>query len=173
MAKVLLHVCCAPCATHAIELLKKEHDVSMFFSGSNIYPEDEYRKRLENASRLAKAHGLELIEDSYEHGAWKAFIRGLENEPEKGKRCEKCFEFSLLRTSAYAKENGFDLFSTTLTTSPHKDSGKIFSIGKKLGNFLDIDFKKKEGFLHSIRLSKKLGLYRQEYCGCEFSMKSK
>ena len=171
MKKLLLHVCCAPCSTHAIELLKKDYDITLFFSNSNIYPKEEYEKRLDNALKIAKAYGLDLIDDRYDHEAWLKFIMGLEDEPEKGKRCEKCFEFNLTRAEECAHLYDFDFFTTTLTISPHKDSKKIFEIGKRLGNFLEIDFKKQDGFKHSIELSKKLDLYRQDYCGCEFSLR--
>ena len=168
-SKLLLHVCCAPCSTYAVEIMKEQYDVVLFFSNSNIYPKEEYEKRLSNAKKTAGIYGLQLVEDSYDHDAWLEFIKGLENEPEKGKRCEKCFEFNLSRAAEYVKKNGFSCFTTTLTISPHKDSKVIFEIGRKLGNFLEMDFKKKDGFKHSIELSKKYELYRQDYCGCEFS----
>ena len=161
--KVLLHVCCAPCSTHSIEALKKDYEVSLFFSNSNIYPVEEYEKRLENARKAARAYGLELIEDKYDNEEWMNHVKGLENEPEKGKRCAKCFEYNLKRAADYALSNNFELFTTTLTISPHKDSKVIFSIGKMLGNFLDADFKKNDGFKDSIELSRKHGLYRQNY----------
>jgi len=170
MKKLLLHVCCAPCSTHAIEVLKKDYSVTLFFSNSNIFPKGEYEKRLDNAMKIAKAYGVELLDDDYNHEAWLKFISGLENEPEKGKRCLKCFEFNLKRTEEAANLYGFDLFTTTLTISPHKDSKKIFEVGKKISDkFLEIDFN--DGFNHSIELSKKLDLYRQNYCGCEFSIR--
>ncbi|MBU0615664.1 MAG: epoxyqueuosine reductase QueH [Nanoarchaeota archaeon] len=170
MIKILLHVCCAPCSTHSIEALMKEYSVVLFFSNSNIFPQEEYEKRLENARKIASVYGLELIEDIYDHTAWLSFIKGLEDEPEKGKRCEKCFEFNLARAAQKADELGIDHFTTTLTISPHKDSIKIFEIGRRLSDkFLEINFKKKDGFKHSLELSDKHELYRQEFCGCEFS----
>lgn len=173
MKKLLLHVCCAPCSTHAIDLMKKDYEVALFFSNSNIFPKEEYERRLENARKIAEIHALELIEDNYDHNAWLNHIKGLEPEPEGGKRCLKCWEFNLGRTADYAARRGFELFTTTLTISPHKNSRAIFEIGKRLDNarFLEIDFKKNDGFKHSTELSKKLNLYRQNYCGCEFSMR--
>jgi len=171
MKKVLLHVCCAPCSTHVVETLKKRFSVTMFFSNSNIFPKEEYELRLENVKRIAALYDLLLVEDSYDHNAWLQYVRGLESEPEGGSRCTKCFEFNLARTAQYAKINNFDCFTTTLTVSPHKNSRIIFAIGRSLGNFLEIDFKKRDGFKHSVELSKKYGLYRQNYCGCEFSLK--
>ena len=166
--KLLLHTCCAPCSTHVIESLKKEHKITLFFSNSNIFPKEEYDKRLENAKKIAKIFDIELIEDEYDHKAWLELVKGLEKEPEGGKRCEKCFEFNLARAARYVENGDFDMFTTTLTISPHKDSDIILNIGKKFKNFLDLDFN--DGFDHSIELSKKYELYRQNYCGCEFSI---
>jgi predicted adenine nucleotide alpha hydrolase (AANH) superfamily ATPase len=169
MKTLLLHVCCAPCSTAAIERLAGTWDVTLFFSNSNISPESEYEKRLSEARKVSRAMGLPLVEDKYDHHSWLESIKGLESEPEKGKRCEKCFEYNLSRASTYAIENEFEAFTTTLTISPHKDSAVIFKIGKNLGHFLDENFKKKDGFRRSLELSDKQGLYRQDYCGCEFS----
>lgn len=170
MPRILLHVCCAPCSTHSIEVIQQEYDVSLFFANSNIYPEEEFQKRLNELQRFAAACAVPLIVDPYDHNAWLEHIAGLEDEPEKGARCTKCFEFNLGRTADYAREQGFDYFTTTLTISPHKHSQTIFSIGERLGNFLCIDFKKKNGFQRSLSLSKEYNLYRQNYCGCEFSV---
>ena len=168
--KILLHVCCAPCAVHPIEDLIKEYEVTLFYSNSNIYPKEEYNKRLDYAKIIAEEYKVDLIIDSYNHQEWRDFIKGFENEPEKGKRCAKCFEFNLGKTAAFAKENRFDLFTTTLTVSPHKSSKIIFEIGEVTNLFLKKDFKKKNGFKRSIELSKKFNLYRQNFCGCEFSI---
>jgi len=157
---------------HPIENLSNEYDVSLFFANSNIFPKEEFDKRLIFAKKIAKVFKLNLFIDSYDHQQWLDFIKGLENEPEKGERCEKCFEFNLIRTATFARENNFDCFSTTLTVSPHKPAEKIFKIGCSLGNFLEKDFKKKNGFVRSVELSKKFNLYRQNYCGCEFSIKN-
>lgn len=172
MKRLLLHVCCAPCSMHCIETIKKDYDLVLFFSNSNIWPEEEYKKRLGNARKIADAYSIELVEDDYNHKAWLEHIKGFESEPEGGKRCAKCFEFNLRRAAEYAEKNSFDYFTTTLTISPHKDSKTIFEIGKRLSDrFFEMDFKKKDGFSHSTELSKKLNLYRQSYCGCEFSMR--
>lgn len=171
MKKLLLHVCCAPCSTHAIELLKKNYIVTLFFSNSNIDPKEEYDKRLKNANIIAKLHNLTLIEDQYNHKAWQASTKKYKDEPEKGKRCKICFNYSLRRTANYAKEHNYDLFTTTLTVSPHKDSKLILELGNNYENFLNINLKKQDGFKHSIELTKKHKLYRQNYCGCEYSKK--
>ncbi len=166
---ILLHVCCAPCAVHPIEDLIKEYEVTLFYSNSNIYPKKEYDKRLDYAKKIADEYKVDLFIDSYDHQEWLDFIKGFENEPEKGKRCVKCFEFNLNKTAIFARKNSFDLFTTTLTVSPHKSSRIIFEIGEATNIFLKKDFKKKNGFKRSIELSKKFNLYRQNYCGCEFS----
>ena len=168
--KVLLHVCCAPCAAHPVEDLLNEYEVALYYSNSNIYPKEEYDKRLSFAKQIAGEYNVDLFVDAYDHQEWLEWIKGLENEPEKGKRCEKCFEFNLKRTAAFAKQKKFDFFTTTLTVSPHKSSKKIFAIGEETDIFLTKDFKKKNGFKRSIELSEKFNLYRQNYCGCEFSI---
>ncbi|RLD09233.1 MAG: hypothetical protein DRI44_08970, partial [Chlamydiae bacterium] len=148
--KVLLHVCCGPCAVHPIEDLIQEYEVTLFYSNSNIYPREEYDKRLSFVKKTAEEFNVKLFIDSYDHQEWLDWIKGFENEPEKGKRCEKCFEFNLNRTAIFAKENDFDCFTTTLTVSPHKSSKKIFEIGNGTDFFLEKDFKKKDGFKRSI-----------------------
>ena len=175
MQKIILHVCCAPCSTHSIEELQKDYEVTLFFYNPCIFPEKEYNKRLENAEIIAKEMNVKLIAPKYNHQEFIDFIKGLENEKENGARCLKCFEQRLSKTAEYASEHGFDFFTTTLTISPHKNSKKIFEIAEnKKGNskFLEIDFKKKDGFKKSTELSKKYNLYRQNYCGCEFSLRS-
>lgn len=171
--KILLHSCCGPCATACIERLRSEGlEPVLFFSNHNIAPHEEYEKRLETVKDLGKALNVEVVEDGPpDHHAWLAHIKGLENEPEKGARCGKCFDYSLKRTSDYAQAHGFTRFATTLTVSPHKISRIIFEIGKKYPGFEAWDFKKKNGFKRSIDMSRELGLYRQTYCGCEFSLR--
>jgi predicted adenine nucleotide alpha hydrolase (AANH) superfamily ATPase len=171
-SKLLLHTCCAPCAAPSAERMVLEgREVILYFSNFNIHPEAEYQKRLEHARQLAQGMNLVIEEDEYDHAEWLAHIQGLENEPEKGKRCEKCFEFSLQRANQMAERLGVESFATTLTLSPHKVSRIIFEIGKQFPRFEPIDFKKKGGFLRSIELSEEFDLYRQTYCGCEFSIK--
>ncbi len=174
---MLLHVCCGPCATSSIEqLLGDGWEVDMFFSNSNISPKEEYDKRLDGAVRTAEWFGLKLIEDSYDHQDWLKTVAGYESEPEKGARCSFCFGYSLDRTSEAADAGEYDGFCTTLTVSPHKVSRVLFEKGTAAGRgkssrFVDYDFKKKDGYRRSILLSEKIGLYRQNYCGCEFSMR--
>lgn len=166
--KILLHTCCAPCSTHSIETLNQNNEITLFFYNPCIYPQEEFNKRLENAKIIAKEYNLKLIIPGHNHQEFLDHIKGFENEPENGKKCLLCYEQRLKKTAEFAKNN-FDKFTTTLTISPHKDSKKIFEIANKLPGFLEIDFKKKDGFKHSIDLSKKHKLYRQNYCGCEFS----
>ncbi len=171
--RVLLHVCCAPCSTAVIERLKEnDYAVVLFFSNSNIHPQEEFEKRLAETVKIASTHGLELIMDEYDHQSWLDHVKGLEDEPERGRRCIKCFEYSLGRTAAMAKQLGIPCFTTTLTVSRHKSSKDIFSTGSALHGFLAMDFKKKDGYARSITLAKEMELYRQGYCGCEFSRAS-
>ena len=141
----------------------------LFFSNSNIFPQEEFVKRYENLLIVAAKHNLEVICDSYDHEEWLEWIKGLEAEPEHGARCLRCFRFNLLRAEKKAKELSIEHFCTTLTVSRFKKSASIFKEGEDLYGFEKIDFKKKDGFSESVRLSKEMNLYRQEYCGCEFS----
>lgn len=171
--KLLLHVCCGPCATHPVKMLRDEYDITLFFANSNIYPQVEYEKRLSEAEKLANICEVPLKEEIYNHDEWLRWVAGLEKEPEGGERCKKCFEYNLGISAKYAINNNFDLFTTTLTVSPHKNSKIIFEIGEKVGPFLAVDLKKKDGYRKGVELSKIYGLYRQNYCGCEFSLAEK
>lgn len=168
---VLLHVCCAGCAAACIDrLLANGYHVSLFYSNSNINTEDEFLKRREDALKLSTITGLKIYEDPYDHQAWLKVISGFENEPEKGERCKRCFEYNLGRTAQKAAELNIPHFTTTLTVSPHKISKVLFSIGERFPGFLPLDFKKQDGFKRSMELSRKYEFYRQSYCGCEFSI---
>ena len=190
MAKVLLHVCCGPCASACVPALRDlGNEVALFFSNSNIDTEAEFEKRLDNARKLAEADGVELVADTYDHADWYENVaKGFEDAPEKGARCARCFRYSLARTAAWAAEHGYEAFTTSLTVSPHKVSPMVFEAGadaawgvsaKDCGGsaaaapkFLPVDFKKKDGFLRSVRRAEELGLYRQSYCGCEYSRRN-
>ncbi|MBT6518792.1 epoxyqueuosine reductase QueH [Candidatus Woesearchaeota archaeon] len=172
--KLLLHVCCAPCSTHCVEVLKKEYDVTLFFYNPNIHPQFEYDKRLSDAKKISEKYDVGLIIGDYDYKEWIKAITGLFDEKEGGKRCEKCFEYRLFKSAQTAKELEMSLFTTTLSISPHKNFKHISKYGKKFGaefgiEFLEKDFKKQDGFKKSRDLSKKLGLYRQKFCGCIFS----
>jgi predicted adenine nucleotide alpha hydrolase (AANH) superfamily ATPase len=169
--RLLLHICCAPCGTAALERLQRQGAVTLFFSNGNVYPADEYAKRLGEVRRLAGTCACGLVEDVYDHDAWRQWIAGLEHEPERGARCRRCFEFSLARAAQYAQTQGFDGVTTSLTISPHKSTSDILAVGRAVTDcFLDIDFKQEGGFRRSLELSRRHGLYRQDYCGCEFSL---
>ena len=170
---LLLHICCGPCGSGCLPRLT-DRNVVLYYSNSNIATREEYEKRLAQVRILADYWQTELLTDPYDHDAWLRHIRTLENAesfPERGLRCTLCFGFSLQRTALMAEQLRFP-FSTTLTVSPHKNSRVIFDEGAKFPHFEAIDFKKKDGFLLSIRESTRLGLYRQRFCGCEFSLAS-
>ncbi len=175
---ILLHVCCAPDATTAVERLRQEnYEPVLFFYNPNIQPQEEYLRRLEATKKLAELWKLRLIVDGSGEDLWREEIKGLEELKEGSIRCQKCIEFRLRRTAEYARANGFEIFSNTLTTSPKKNSQLILEIGTKAAHefqiqYLHRDFKKKNGFLRSVQLSKELQLYRQNYCGCIYSLKT-
>lgn len=171
--KILLHVCCGPCATSSVlRLMEDGWEPVLFFSNSNIYPYEEFEKRYDNLLIVARHYGLRVIKGGYDHEAWREWVKGLENEPEHGRRCSRCFRFNLLRAREEAEKEGIEHFATTLTVSRFKKSASIFHEGEDLEGFEKIDFKKRDGFALSCRLSAEMGLYRQRYCGCEFSMRN-
>ena len=173
MATVLLHVCCAPCAAACVERLRAEQfEVTLFFANANIAPPAEHARRLEAARVLAGQMDAPLLVDDVAHEEWlAAAARGLEAAPEGGERCRRCFAFNLRRTAARASALGMDFFTTSLSVSPHKDSSAVLAAGRAVDErrFLARDFKRRDGFRRSIALARSLGLYRQDYCGCEFS----
>ncbi len=170
--KILVHCCCGPCSTSSLKrLIEEGYEPVLVYGNSNIWPEEENEIRYQNLLKVAKYFGdLEVIRQSYDHKAWLDFIKGLENEPEGGARCQKCFEFNLRAAYEEAKRLGIEAFTTTLTVSRFKNSSNIFKVGSRFDGFEPIDFKKKDGFAKSCEMAKELGLYRQGYCGCEFSI---
>ena len=179
---LLLHSCCAPCSSYVIEYLSQYFSITVFYYNPNISPEDEYRFRSSEQKRLIAEmpvkYPVKYIDEEYDSRHFFDAVKGLENEPEGGKRCEKCFELRLRRTIQLAKEMGYDYVTTTLTISPLKDAQLLNEIGKRLAEengvkWLGSDFKKKGGYKRSIELSKEYGLYRQNYCGCVFSKSAK
>lgn len=171
MAEILLHICCAPCGGGCVErLLAEGRKVRLFYSNGNIATVEEFERRLDSVRLLARHFGVELEVDPYDHAAYLAAVAGLENEPERGARCARCFAFNLGRAARRAAELGIT-FATTLTVSPHKDSAVIFAAGRAYPGFEAIDFKKRDGFLRSNRIARELGFYRQKFCGCEFSLR--
>ena len=174
--KLLLHACCAPCATYVTECLMPHFDITLYYYNPNTHPRDEYLKRLEALNMLALAMGLPVLEGEYNQDAFFLAAEGLEEQPEGGARCAECFKLRLYQTASAAKKGAFDMFATTLTVSPHKNAELINSIGFEAEQlygaaYLPSDFKKRNGFKRSTELSQELGLYRQSYCGCEFSIR--
>jgi uracil-DNA glycosylase family 4 len=168
---ILLHICCAPDATSVFERLNARFRVTGFFYNPQIEPKAEYDKRLAETMKVARALGFELIAGEYDLDRWIQAVRGLETEPEKGKRCEVCYAFRLEETARLARQKGFEYFTTTLSVSPHKSFEWLKGMGEALSRkygvrFLAEDFKKQDGFKRSLELSEELNLYRQDYCGC-------
>ena len=170
--KILLHACCGICSGYPISLLQEEGYVPVvYFCNPNLDTEEEFNRRLEAQQKVCSHFGVELIVEPYNHKEFLDFVKGLENEPERGARCDKCIKLRLTKAFQKAKELGIKQFTTSLVISPHKNFEKITEIGRTVADGLEyiaIDFKKKDGFLKTNKLSKDLGLYRQNYCGCEF-----
>ncbi|MCX6353639.1 MAG: epoxyqueuosine reductase QueH [Candidatus Aureabacteria bacterium] len=176
--KLLLHICCAPCSTHVLTLLSETYDTTGYFFNPNIHPRSEYQLRIRTTERHFVERGIPLITPEYQPREWFSRIKGTEGEREGGARCAICFRMRLEETARAAAALQFDLFGTTLSISPHKDARLINQIGKEAGIsfrilFYEADFKKAGGYSESCRMSKSLGLYRQNYCGCIFSKKAR
>lgn len=182
---LLLHSCCAPCSSYVLEYLSKYFRIYLLYYNPNISPESEYNKRLEEQYRLISELNTELagnniaiMESRYNPEAFYIAAKGLENEPEQGRRCTECYKLRLEEAANEAKRSGMDYFTTTLTISPLKNADEINRIGAELEKrygvrYLFSDFKKRNGYKRSIELSKEYGLYRQNYCGCVFSRREK
>ena len=174
---LLLHSCCGPCSTACIERLKQFFDVTIFYYNPNIYPKEEFEKRLYNEQKVINYFSdVKIVSPTYEEEIYLKTVKGLEGEKEGGKRCEECFKLRLRETALYAKLHGYDYFGTTLTVSSHKNEQHINQIGKEISeetkvDFLFSDFKKHDGYKRRIDLSKQIDLYRQNYCGSRFSIK--
>lgn len=172
--KLLLHTCCAPCVVVPFERLQSDYEITCFFYNPNIHPEREYLQRLRELEKLSGVLGIGIIVQQYDSDRWFRLVKGLEQEPEGGKRCEVCFKMRLESTAKITKKQGFDIFTTTLTISPHKNATSVNQIGSDLAKqyqieFLEANFKKKNGYRKSIELSRLYNVYRQNYCGCIFS----
>ena len=179
--RLLLQSCCGPCSSYVLEYLTAYFDVTLLYYDPNIRPEAEYEKRMAALKKLLAAmpmdHPPALIEPGWRGGEFEAAARGLEQEPEGGARCAVCFRLRLEETARQAAAGGYDWFGTTLTVSPHKNAPLLNAIGEALASeygvkWLPSDFKKRNGYLRSIQLSKQYGLYRQEYCGCGWPEKT-
>ncbi|MDE6666534.1 MAG: epoxyqueuosine reductase QueH [Ruminococcus sp.] len=173
---LLLHACCAPCSSHTLSYLESRFDITLYFCNPNISPEDEFIYRLEEMKRLVREMNLNtnVIEEPYDPSPFYELAKGLEELPERNERCQKCIAYRLRMAGAKAKQLGSDYFTTTLTISPHKDCTFINKCGAEISEecgvkYLFSDFKKHDGYKHSIELSKQYNLYRQNYCGCIYS----
>lgn len=177
--KVLLHTCCAPCSSAIVECMVK-HGITptIYYFNPNIYPLEEYEIRKNECSRYAKSLGLEIVDEDYDHMAWLNEIKGLENEPERGGRCLKCFKMRLLRTAQYAREHGFTVITTTLASSRWKSLEQIEEAGRFAESqvpgvtFWAQNWRKGGLSERRIQIIKEYNFYNQQYCGCEFSMRN-
>lgn len=184
---LLLHVCCGPCSSYVMEYLSSFFDITLYYYNPNIYPEKEYTRRKDELLKLlqkfppALKNDIKCIEDTYCPEDYFAAIKIKENpemadDPEKGERCRRCYEFRLKKAYEYARQNGYNYFCTSLSISPFKDAEKINKLGFEISGqikegpkWLVSDFKKKSGFLRSLEISEEYGMYRQQYCGCVYS----
>ncbi len=175
--RVLLHLCCAPDAAYGVPAMQERFRVEGFFYNPNIDSGEEHSRRFAAVLRLQDAFPFALRVDEGGRDAWEEAVRGLEGEPERGRRCEACIRLRLARTAREAKEGGFPAFCTVLTVSPKKDAAMVNRIGREEGEkagvaFLEADMKKSDGFAKSVAISKRLSLYRQNFCGCRFSLRT-
>lgn len=175
---LFLHSCCAPCSSYVLEYLSNYFSITVFYYNPNIFPEEEFNKRIDEQQmlieKLPAKHPIAFLAGNYDSDKFYAMAKGLEQVPEGGERCFKCFELRLRESAEIAKREGFDYFTTTLSISPLKNAKKLNEIGEMLAKeygirYLNSDFKKKNGYKRSTELSKEYGLYRQDYCGCVYS----
>ncbi len=179
---LLLHSCCAPCSSYVLEYLSDYFKITVFYYNPNIYPDEEYHKRAEEQrafiARLPARYPIRFVEGPFDKERFYQMARGLEEIPEGGERCFRCYELRLREAARYARERGMDYFTTTLSISPLKNAEKLNEIGQALGEeygvaYLVSDFKKKNGYQRSVELSREYGMYRQDYCGCVYSRRQR
>ena len=180
--RLLLHSCCAPCSSYTLEYLSKYFEITVFYYNPNIYPPEEYERRVAEQRRFISAlpvkNKVSLIVGDYDPKEFYSAVKGLEKIPEGGERCFACYRLRLEKTAALARELGFEYFTTTLSISPYKNAAKLGEIASELAGIYQVrslpsDFKKREGYKRSVELSKEYGLYRQDYCGCIFSQQER
>ena len=180
--RLLLHSCCAPCSSYVLEYLSRYFEITVFYYNPNIYPPEEFGKRVEEQKRLIAQlpaeHPISFLDGPYEPERFYEMARGLEQVPEGGARCFKCYRLRLTETAQMARAGKYDYFTTTLSISPLKNAEKLNEIGGQLAkdygvDYLYSDFKKRNGYKRSTELSREYGLYRQDYCGCVFSMRER
>lgn len=181
LPRLLLHSCCGPCSSAVLERLCRYFDITILYYNPNIYPPEEFAKRADVQQQLISgmefSNPVSLVIAEYNPEEFDGAVTGFESEPEGGERCRKCFELRLEEAARYARDEGFDYFTTTLSVSPHKDAGALNGIGGAMGEkysvkYLYADFKKRDGYKRSIELSARFGLYRQRYCGCKYSLEA-
>lgn len=180
-SKLLLHTCCGPCSSYVLDYLNKHFDITIVYYNPNIYPKEEYFKRYDEQKRIIKEmfnDEIKILEVDYNPDEYENVVQGYEEYPEGSKRCHLCYKLRLEKTVQLAKQYNFDYFTTTLSVSPYKNSKVLNEIGIELSNkynvnYLFSDFKKNDGYKKSIEFSKKYDLYRQDYCGCKYSLKVK
>lgn len=179
---LMIHSCCAPCSSYVLEYLSEYFKITIFYYNPNIYPESEYTKRILEQQKLIRdmkfRYPVSFLAGKYDKEKFYEMAAGMEDLKEGGARCMKCYELRLTETARQAVAGEFDYFTTTLSISPMKNAQKLNEIGVRVGEeygvkYLVSDFKKKNGYKRSIELSKEYGLYRQDYCGCEFSMRER
>jgi predicted adenine nucleotide alpha hydrolase (AANH) superfamily ATPase len=176
--RLLVHVCCAPDALYVLGLLRENYEVSGYFYNPNIHPAEEYDMRLEETRKVAQILNVDLIEEVYDDERWFKITQKFKDEPEKGRRCDVCYAMRLEKTALKASELGYDIFTTVMSLSPLKKVEVLNRVGKMFSrkfriDFLEADFKKKDGFKKSVELSKRHGIFRQNYCGCLYSQRNK
>ena len=180
--RLLLHSCCAPCSSYCLMVLSEYFEVTVLYYNPNIYPEEEYRMRAREQERFIREfptkHPVSFVEGAYDTERFYAMAKGLEAEPERGARCTGCYELRLREAAEYAAKGEYDYFTTTLSISPMKDAERLNAIGGRLAEeygvaYLYSDFKKKEGYKKSTEISREYGMYRQDYCGCVFSLRER
>lgn len=179
---LLLHSCCAPCSSYVLEYLSNYFKITVFYYNPNIYPDEEYLKRVQEQKDLIRRfpakYPIDFLEGEFDKEKFYQMAKGMEEEPEGGERCFRCYRLRLREAAEYAKRFQMEYFTTTLSISPLKNAKKLNEIGLELEreygvNYLLSDFKKKDGYKRSIELSKEYGMYRQDYCGCVFSMRER
>ena len=180
--RLLLHSCCAPCSSYVLEYLSRYFEITVFYYNPNIYPPEEFGKRVEEQKRLIRQmpakHPISFLDGPYEPERFYEMAKGLEKVPEGGERCFRCYRLRLTETAEMARAGKYDYFTTTLSISPLKNAEKLNEIGGQLAkdygvDYLYSDFKKRNGYKRSTELSRDYGLYRQDYCGCVFSMRER
>ena len=180
--RVLLHSCCGPCSSAVLETLTRHFEVTLLWFNPNLYPQEEFEKRfrtqLELIEKMGLADSVSVLAESWKHEEYLRRVKGLEDEPEGGARCTECFRLRLVECAKLARQYGFDYFCTTLSVSRYKDAVRLNALGEEIGQafgvrWLPSDFKKRGGEERSRQLAEQYGLYRQNYCGCEFSLHSR